>query len=111
MGGWKRYDKEYKVQATLHPEGDETYPEGIRDSAARRAIFDYLERNRELTIDVDRALRTSVSPDWHTNHQRAQKVRIAIYMTLINSDIEKMKAEELKDGIFNIAEKQEEYDR
>lgn len=56
---------------------------------ARRAIYDYLKGNRELTIGVDGAIRISVSPDWHTNHQRAQKVRIAIYKTLIDASVEK----------------------
>ena len=99
------------AQAILHPEEDDTYPEGIRDSAARRAIYDYLECNYELTISVDGAIRISVSPDWHTNHQRTQKVCIAIYKTLIDASVEKAKAEEQRDGIFDIAKRQEEYDR
>ena len=99
------------AQAILHPEDDDTYPEGIRNSAARRAIYDYLQCDYELTIGVDGAIRISVSPDWHTNHQRAQKVRMAIYKTLIDAAIEKKKAEEQRDGIFDIAKRQEEYDR
>lgn len=89
----------------------DTYPEGIRDSAARRAIYDYLECNYELTIGVDGAIRISVSPDWHTNHQRTQKVRIAIYKTLSDASVKKAKVEEQRDGIFDIAKRQEEYDR
>lgn len=99
------------AQAILHPEEDDTYPEGIRDSAARRAIYDYLECNYELTIGVDGAIRISVSPDWHTNHQRTQKVRIAIYKTLSDASVKKAKVEEQRDGIFDIAKRQEEYDR
>lgn len=99
------------AQAILHPEEDDTYPEGIRDSAARRAIYDYLECNYALTISVDGAIRISVSPDWHVNYQRAQKVRIAIYKALLDASVEKAKAEEQRNGIFDIAERQEEYDR
>lgn len=99
------------AQAILHPEDDETYPEEIRDSAARRALYDYLDCSCALTIGVDSAIRISVSPDWHTNHQRAQKVRIAIYKALIDAAVDKAKAEEKRDGIFDIAKRQEEYDR
>ena len=99
------------AQAILHPEEDDTYPEGIRESAARRAIYDYLEFDFELTIGVDRAIIISVSPDWHTHFQRAQKVRMAIYNTLINAAIAEAKATEQTEDIFDIAKRQEEYDR
>lgn len=97
------------AQAILHPEEDDTYPEGIRESAARRAIYDYLEYDFELTIGVDKAILISVSPDWHTHFQRAQKVRLAIYNTLISAAV--MEANEQTEGIFDIAKRQEEYDR
>jgi len=99
------------AKAILHPEDDDTYPEGIRDSAARRAIYDYLESNVELTISVDGAIRITVTPDWHTDYRRGQKVRMAIYKTLLDATIEQKKAEEQRDGIFDIAKRQEEYDR
>ncbi len=99
------------AQAILHPEEDDAYPEGIRNSAARRAIYDYLECNYELTIGVDGAIRISVAPDWHTHFQRAQKVRVAIYKTLIEAAVEEARANEQTEGIFDIAKRQEEYDR
>lgn len=99
------------AQAILHPEEDDTYPEGIRESAARRAIYDYLEYDFELTIGVDKAILISVSPDWHTHFQRAQKVRLAIYNTLISAAVMEAKANEQTEGIFDIAKRQEEYDR
>lgn len=99
------------AQAILHPEEDDTYPEGIRESAARRAIYDYLEYDFELTIGVDKAILISVSPDWHTHFQRAQKVRLAIYNTLISAAVMEAKANEQTEDIFDIAKRQEEYDR
>ena len=83
----------------------------IRDSAARRALYDYLNCDTDLALGVDNAIRISVSPDWHTNHQRAQKVRIAIYKALIDATVDKAKAAEQRDGLFDIAKRQEEYDR
>lgn len=99
------------AKAILHPEDNDNYPEGIRDSAARRAIYDYLECNVVLTISVDGAIRITVTPDWHTDFRRGQKVRMAIYKTLLDASIEQKKAEEQRDGIFDIAKRQEEYDR
>ena len=99
------------AQAILHPEEDDTYPEGIRESAARRAIYDYLEYDFDLTIGLDKVIRITVAPDWHTNFQRAQKVRVAIYKTLIQAAIEEALANEKTEGIFDIAKRQEEYDR
>ena len=99
------------AQAILHPEEDDTYPKGIRESAARRAIYDYLEYDFDLTIGVDKVIRITIAPDWHTNFQRAQKVRVAIYKTLIQAAIEEASANEKTEGIFDIAKRQEEYDR
>ena len=99
------------AKAVLHPENDVAYPEGIRDSAARRAIYDYLESAAELAISVDGAVRATVTPDWHTNSQRSRKVKNAIYNVLKDAGIEQEKAQEQVDGIFNIAMRQEEYDR
>jgi type I restriction enzyme R subunit len=99
------------AKAILHPEDDNTYPERIRESAARRAIYDYLECNVDLTISVDDAIRITVTPDWHTDFRRGQKVRMAIYKTLLEASVEQKKAEDQRDGIFDIAKRQEEYDR
>lgn len=99
------------AQAILHPEEDDTYPEGIRESAARRAIYDYLEYDFELTIGVDKAILISVTPDWRTHFQRGQKVRLSIYNTLISAAIAEAKANEQTEDIFDIAKRQEEYDR
>ncbi len=99
------------AKAILHPEDDNTYPERIRESAARRAIYDYLECNVDLTISVDDAIRITVTPDWHTDFRRGQKVRMAIYKTLLEASVDPKKAENQRDGIFDIAKRQEEYDR
>lgn len=99
------------AQAILHPEENDDYPGEIRNSAARRAIYDYLDCNTELTIAVDGAIRKNVPSDWHENHQKMQMVRGIIYNTLINAGIEESRAKELTEGIFDIAKRQEEYER
>ncbi len=99
------------AQAILHPEDDDSYPEGIRDSAARRAIYDYLEYDFELTIGVDHAIRVSIRPRWQEHFQRAQAVRLAIYNRLIAAARTVEKATEETEGIFDIAKRQAEYDQ
>lgn len=51
------------AEAILHPETNGSYPDEIKESAARRALYDYFEENVELTIDVDGAIRVSIQPD------------------------------------------------
>lgn len=99
------------AQSILHPEEDENYPEGIRDSAARRAIYDYLEYDFELTIGVDHAIRVSIRPRWQEHFQRAQAVRLAIYNKLIAAARTEAKATEETEDIFDIAKRQAEYDQ
>lgn len=99
------------AQAILHPEEDESYPEGIRNSAARRAIYDYLEYDVELTIGVDHAIRVSIRPRWQEHFQRSQAVRLAIYNKLIAASRTEEKATEQTEGIFDIAKRQAEYDQ
>lgn len=99
------------AQAILHPEEDDSYPKGIRDSAARRAIYDYLDHDTALAISIDQAIRISATPDWHANFQRSQKIRVAIYKTLKDAAVEDEKANELTEGIFDIAKRHDEYER
>ena len=99
------------AKAILHPEEDDSYPEGIRESAARRAIYDYLEYDYELTIGVDHAIRVSVRPRWQENFQRSQAVRLAIYNKLIAAMRTEEKATEQTEDIYDIAKRQAEYDK
>lgn len=98
------------AKSILHPD-DNTVPKEIRDSAARLAIYDYLGNKVGLTISVDRAIRATVAIGWRTDYQRGQRVRIAIYKTLLNAGIEQEKAEKQGDAIYDIAKRQEEYAR
>ena len=71
------------AEAILHPETSGSYPDEIKDSAARRALYDYFEQNVELTIDVDGAIRISIQPEWKRNFQKQQRIRLAIYKKLL----------------------------
>lgn len=99
------------AKSILHPEEDESYPDGIKDSSARRAIYDYLDCDYELTIGVDHAIRISIRPNWHENFQKQQAVRLAIYKRLLEASRREEAAAEQTNDIYDIATRQEEYDR
>ena len=98
------------AEAILHPENSGSYPDGIKDSAARRALYDHFEANFELTIDVDGAIRVSIRPEWKRNFQKQQRIRLAIYQKLLLHSYSEDKATEETQNVFDIAQRQEEYD-
>lgn len=98
------------AEAILHPETNDSYPDGIKESAARRALFDYFKENTKLTIDVDNAIRASIKPDWKRNFQKQQHIRLAIYKKLLLHMYTEDRATEETNNVFDIAQRQEEYD-
>ncbi|MCD8368337.1 MAG: HsdR family type I site-specific deoxyribonuclease [Clostridiales bacterium] len=97
------------AEAILHPETDDRYPDEIRDSAAKRALYDYFEEDAEITVDVDGAIRVAIRPDWKKNFQKQQKIRLAIYQKLLLHRYTEDKAAEDTNDVFDIARRQEEY--
>lgn len=102
------------AEAILHPEESGNYPDEIKDSAARRALYDYFEENVELTIDVDKAIQKAIRPGWKSNDgsskAKQQNIKSAIYNTLLQYKYTSEKAEEETYILFDIAQRQEEYD-
>ena len=98
------------AQAIFHPEEDDAYPAEIRDSAARRALYDSLERDADLTLALDHAIRVSLRPRWKNHPRRSRNVKLAIYSELLETSMAEEAAKEKAERIFNIAKRQEEYD-
>lgn len=98
------------AEAILHPETNDSYPDEIKDSAARRALYDYFDENVELTIDVDGAIRVSIQPDWKRNFQKQQRIRLAVYKKLLLHRYTEDRATKETNKVFDIAQRQEEYD-
>lgn len=98
------------AEAILHPETSGSYPNEIKDSAAKRALYDYFEENIKLTIDIDDAIRNSIRPDWKRNFQKQQNIRLAIYNKLLLHSYSEEDATEEANSIFDIVQRQEEYD-
>ena len=98
------------AEAILHPETNGSYPDEIKDSAAKRALYDYFEDNIELTTDVDGAIRASIQPDWKGNFQKQQRIKRAIYEKLLLHMYTEDMATVETNNVFDIAQRQEEYD-
>lgn len=98
----------------LHPEEDDTYPEKIRDSSAKRALYDYFQGYVDLIVELDYTIRITIEPFWRESLQKQQDIRIAIYEKLINEAYEDKKNHkttlEVTDDVFDIAKGQAEYD-
>ena len=97
------------AEAILHPEESGSYPDKIKNSAASRALYDYFERNIDLAIDVDGAIRSSIQPDWKENFQKQQKIKSAIYKKLLLHMYTEDRATEETNNVFDIAQRQDEY--
>ena len=52
------------AEAILHPESSVDYPDAVKNSAAKRALYDFFDKNAELAVAIDRAIRTALRPDW-----------------------------------------------
>ncbi|MBW8349372.1 HsdR family type I site-specific deoxyribonuclease [Bacillus sp. IITD106] len=98
------------AQAILRPEENSDYPDAIKKSEARRAFFDYFDRDEKLAINSDNAIRNAIRPDWKRNFQKQQNIRLAIYQILLVYGYDEDVATEKTNAVFEIAERQGEYD-
>ena len=83
---------------------DNPYPPSIRNSMAKRAIYDNLEgiENREeLAIKIDEAIRKTKKDNWRANVIKKRQVENAIFKVLQD--------EELTEKIFKVVLEQGEY--
>lgn len=98
------------AEAILHPENSGDYPSEIKDSPARRALFDYFGKNIVLAVDLDSKILESIKPGWKENHQKKQNIKRAIYNVLISNNYSEDDAVEKTEQVFDIVQRQEEYD-
>src|SRR5690606_23291689 len=55
----------------------DAYPASL-DTAARRSLYDNLDRDEALALKVDRAVRASMQDDWRGTILKTRRVRFAI---------------------------------
>ena len=75
------------------------YPKSL-DTNAKRAFYDNLDQNEELSIELDRVIKSVKEDNFRGNKLKERKI--------INA-MKKVIDEELVDGIFNIVKEQNEY--
>ncbi len=97
------------AKAVLHPENNGDYPDEIRASEAKRALYDYFDEDVDKAVNMDRAIRSSLSTNWKDNLQKQKKIKLAIYnnLSLYSHDEEKISDE--VEEIFSVMERQDEY--
>ena len=83
------------------PETQSSYPATI-NSSARRALYDNLDQNEDLAVQVDTAIRDVKKADWRNNRFKKLEVRFAI-KAILGDD------EGLVDTIFEIVVNQRDY--
>ena len=99
------------AKAILHPEDDDTYPESVRDSAARRMLYDYFDSDEDLANEIDSAIKNSSRPGWHSNKQKRNRVRNAIADCLVEHGYTDDDAEEKADELLEKVKGISEYDK
>jgi len=82
-------------------ESDTAYPEWA-DNGARRALYDFFNRNLNLAVDIDKAVRQSKPDSWVGNKLKEKKVRQAIRAAL-PEDFENL------DELFDLVKARDEY--
>jgi type I restriction enzyme R subunit len=97
------------AQAILHPEDNSDYPNTVKNSEARRALFDYFNKDEKLAVEIDSAIRHAIRPDWKRNFQKQQNIRLAIYQNLLIYGYTEDEATEKTNAVFDIAGRQGEY--
>ena len=98
------------AEAILHPESSKDYPDDVKDSASRRALYDFFRKNTDLAVAIDTAVVSALRPGWKKNHQKQQNIKRSIYQTLIDWDYSDEDATDTFKAIYDIVQKQEEYD-
>lgn len=98
------------AKAVMHPEDSGKYPDDIKDSKTKRAIYDFLgEEDYIPAFKVDEAIRSSMQPGWMSNKQKQNKIKGAIFDTLCLHGYDEDEADTLTEEIFDIVKKQGEY--
>ena len=78
------------------------YPESIKDSIAKRAIYDMLWNDEELTLKIDHAIRTKSPNSWRWSFSKSLIIKNAIAQLVWDDD-------DLIEKLFELIKNQDEY--
>jgi type I restriction enzyme R subunit len=98
------------AQSILHPEDSGDYPESVKDSGAKRALYDFFDKDEDLAISIDDAVRSAIRPDWKRNYQKQQNIRSAIYENLQTHGYSEDIAVNEAHNVYDLVGRQAEYE-
>ena len=70
----------------------------------------YFNKDETLAVNIDSAVHSALRPDWKRNFQKQQNIRLAIYENLLVYGYDEDEATQETAAVFEIAERQAEYD-
>lgn len=99
------------------PEETENYPEQIRDSQAKRALYDFAQEQsdfdgldlEEVASQVHLAIVDVVEAGWLANRAKQQRIKNAIAQTLEDYELLEPRIDQFVEEIYELATRQEEY--
>lgn len=98
--------KQYEELAkNIQPNTKKSYPSSI-DTVPKQSLYDNLNNNAELAIQLDEKIRAIKDDDWRSTHIKRRKVEIAIRQVLNSNNLDD---EELLGEIFDLISNQKEY--
>lgn len=96
------------ANSVLHPEESGGYPDSVKKSEAKRALYDFFDGNEELTIAIHYAIKGSIEPGWKGYKPKQNRVKRAIHGVLLEFQYED--TEDRTNQIYDLIQKQVEYD-
>ncbi|QTA82714.1 Type I restriction enzyme R protein [Desulfonema limicola] len=85
------------------------YPTSL-NTKAKRALYDNLDKNEDLALELDEKIKTTKDDDWRGTQIKRKKVRIAVKKVLTKYKTPEELDEQKIENIFNIvAEQKEDY--
>ena len=90
------------TKKAVKPNKTTGYPASL-NSQAKRALYDNLEKNGILALELDEKIKTTKDDDWRGTHIKRKKVKIVVKQVLKKYDIEE---EGAADTNFGLVEEQ-----
>ena len=90
------------TKKVVRPNKTTDYPASL-NSQAMRALYDNLDKNEPLALELDEKIKTTKDDDWRGTHIKRKKVKIVVKQVLKKYDIDK---EGSADTIFGLVEEQ-----
>ena len=73
------------IKKVTKPDGSKDYPKAM-NTKGRRALFDNLNRDAKLALQVDEAILAVKKDDWRGNRQKEKEIIIAISEYISNKE-------------------------